>query len=75
MRTTCRWTLEHLGDLTDDALAPVDADALRAHLTLCPACTSFVAGYAGTARVVREATAAEPPDDVIDRVLQRVAVR
>ena len=73
MIATCRFTLLHLGDHVDGALAADDEAALRAHLATCPACTTFLAGYAGTARVVAAATDAAPEAAVLDRGLARVS--
>jgi anti-sigma factor RsiW len=74
MIATCRITLEQLAGFVDDALAADDADAIRAHLARCPACTSFLAGYRGLARTLRLGTdvAADAADDVVARILGRL---
>ena len=52
-----------------------DAEAMvRAHLSECPRCVEFLAGYRATARILAEATDVDVPADVEARLRARLGI-
>jgi anti-sigma factor RsiW len=47
------------GDVTDDVRATIDA-----HVASCDKCVAFLESYQATPRIIRDATAAELPEDL-----------
>jgi anti-sigma factor RsiW len=71
---SCQSTLALLGDFVDGAIAS-DADALvRAHLSSCPRCVEFLAGYRATGRILAEATDVDVPAEVEARLRARLGI-
>jgi anti-sigma factor RsiW len=65
---TCRETTDLLMDYVEDVLPPDERAALDAHFAACPPCLAFVCAYRETPRIAREATAAEMPREVAERL-------
>lgn len=62
---TCRDLVEFLDDYVDGSLAADERRCFESHLAVCPECVSYLESYRATARLGREAWAAEdaePPD-------------
>lgn len=75
MILSCRTTIDLFAAFVDGALSTEEEQALRAHMADCPRCVEFLESYRGTSRVLRDATAAEMPPEVEDRLLRFLANR
>ena len=58
---SCASGVALLMDYLEGVLPAETSAALEAHVAGCPRCTAFVASYRETPRILREATAADPP--------------
>ena len=67
---TCRETVELLMDYVESLLPATDHARLEAHLAICPKCLEFLRAYRETPRILREATAAEMPAELRERLRQ-----
>jgi anti-sigma factor RsiW len=56
---TCRDLVEFLDDYVDGALSADERSRFESHLAVCPECVSYLESYRATARLGREAFAAE----------------
>jgi anti-sigma factor RsiW len=74
MIASCRTTIDLLPALIDHALAPEQHDAVHDHLAVCPRCVEFQQSYRATIRILRDATATEPPKDLEARLLVLLGV-
>jgi anti-sigma factor RsiW len=62
----CADCVELLGEYVDGTLPPEKAQALEAHLSLCPPCITFVRTYKATRVLCRHKLAAEMPPELCD---------
>ena len=60
----CADCVELLGEYIDGSLPKERAEALEAHLSLCPPCITFVRTYKATGRLCRSVLAREMPDEL-----------
>jgi anti-sigma factor RsiW len=60
----CREVVQLLLDYVEGALPADERAAVEAHFEACPRCLEFLESYRATPRLMREATAAEMPEDV-----------
>jgi len=64
-----RRVLTHINALLDEALDPVEADAIKQHLQTCPACAAEVETWSRLRAAVKHAYAPAPaPPDLVIRV-------
>ncbi|HZX64281.1 MAG TPA: zf-HC2 domain-containing protein [Myxococcales bacterium] len=62
----CADCVELLGEYVDGTLPPEKAQALEAHLSLCPPCITFVRTYKATRVLCRHKLAAEMPSELCE---------
>ncbi len=75
---TCRELIDFLGAYLDGELAPAPRAAFEAHLSVCPACVDYLAGYREAIRLGKQACdpEAELPSDVPSELVDAIlAVR
>ncbi|HYR20780.1 MAG TPA: anti-sigma factor [Myxococcales bacterium] len=60
----CAACVELLGEYIDGSLPPERAEALEAHLSLCPPCITFVRTYKATRALCRHKLAREMPAEL-----------
>ena len=60
----CADCVELLGEYIDGSLPPERAEALEAHLSLCPPCITFVRTYKATRALCRHKLAREMPAEL-----------
>ena len=60
----CADCVELLGEYIDGSLPQERAEALEAHLSLCPPCITFVRTYKATRTLCRHKLAAEMPPEL-----------
>src|SRR5437660_11127533 len=62
----CSDCVELLGEYVDGSLPAEKAQALEAHLSICPPCITFVRTYKATRVLCRHKLAAEMPSELCD---------
>jgi anti-sigma factor RsiW len=67
---SCRELIHFLADYLDGELAPDARAAFEAHLSVCPACVDYLAGYRETIR--QERLACDPEAELPDEVPQEL---
>jgi anti-sigma factor RsiW len=72
---TCRDGAELLMDYLEGALPDDVRAAVDAHLAACPKCVAFTRAYRETPRILRESTAFEIPDGLVDSLQRFLAGR
>ena len=68
----CRQVHEWMSLELDGQLPPAETLALQAHLASCEDCAEVWARWQGIASLFAEAPMAQPPEDLVERVLVRV---
>ncbi|HET9110417.1 MAG TPA: zf-HC2 domain-containing protein [Ktedonobacterales bacterium] len=66
---------ERLSALRDAALAPAEAEQMRAHIATCPACRARMADYDALATALRQQRELEPGERILTGVRARLATR
>jgi anti-sigma factor RsiW len=72
---TCRELIDFLAAYLDGELDPASRAAFERHLSLCPACVDYLAGYRATVRLGKQACdrdaelPADVPSELIDAIL------
>jgi hypothetical protein len=61
----CSECVELLGEYVDGSLPPEKAQALEAHLSLCPPCITFVRTYKATRKLCRSALVKDMPRELM----------
>jgi len=72
---TCRDGAGLIMDYLEDALPAEVRAEIDAHLAGCPRCVAFVRAYRATPRIVRDATAVEIPDGLVESLQRFLAQR
>jgi anti-sigma factor RsiW len=73
---TCkRLILESLVDYEDGSMPEADRRHLEAHLSHCPPCVRFLAGYRATGRTLRMLKPREIPKNLAEAVMRFVRER
>jgi anti-sigma factor RsiW len=72
---TCRDGAALLMDYLEGALPEDVRAAVDAHLAGCPRCVAFARAYRETPRIVRESTAFEIPDGLVESLQRFLAGR
>jgi anti-sigma factor RsiW len=70
---TCESGVAVLIDYLEGTLAADVRATVEAHVAQCPRCVAFIASYRDTPRILRDATAAEMPSDLVESL--RAALR
>jgi anti-sigma factor (TIGR02949 family) len=73
MIANCRTTIDLLAAYVDGALSGEEQQALQAHIAHCPRCVEFFESYRAASRIIREATKADVPAEIEERLLQFLA--
>jgi anti-sigma factor RsiW len=71
----CRDGVALLMDYLEDLLPPAERELLETHVAGCPRCVAFVESYRQTPRILRAATAAALPDDLVESLNRFLASR
>ncbi len=71
----CISGVELLMEYLEGELAPDVRRAIDAHVAGCPRCVAFMASYAETPRIMRDATAAAMPEDLQSSLLAALRAR
>ena len=71
----CRDGVALLMDYLEDLLPADERAVLEAHVAGCPRCVAFVESYRRTPGILREATAAALPDDLVESLNRFLASR
>jgi anti-sigma factor RsiW len=74
-RYECMNGVEVLMDYLEGALPPADRAAVAAHVGRCPHCRAFIDSYLQTPRILRAATAAALPDELVRSLRRFLASR
>jgi anti-sigma factor RsiW len=67
--------VELLMEYLEGELPPADREALDAHVSGCPRCVAFVESYGQTPRILRAATAAALPEELVQSLRRFLASR
>jgi anti-sigma factor (TIGR02949 family) len=71
----CDAVLQELGNYLDDEMAAELRAALERHLAQCGACRVIVDTTRRTIRIVTESRSFEVPDDISERIIDRIMKR
>jgi anti-sigma factor RsiW len=72
---SCRELIDFLGSYLDGELAPEPRAAFETHLSVCPACRDYLAGYREAIRLGKQACdpeaelPADVPSELVDAIL------
>jgi anti-sigma factor RsiW len=79
---TCRHFTEFLMDFLSGALRPAEQALFESHLSICPACRSYLHSYRETVRLGRQAfdpddgpVPAEVPEELVQAILRARPLR
>jgi anti-sigma factor (TIGR02949 family) len=71
----CDAVLQELGNYLDDEMAAELRAALERHLAQCTTCRVIVDTTRRTIRIVTESRSFEVPDDIAERIIDRIMKR
>ena len=71
----CQEAYKLLFDYLEGALPRATADAVAAHLNVCPACQEFTRSYEKTPQVVRQVLTPEVPEEVTTKLLEFLKIQ